>query len=144
MDEISKMVLAAGGMCALATSREDQPWVSLMAYVFEPERKSLLMMTPASSRKTKNLRTNPKVGLLVDTRRDEAAAQEGIMALSADGVAEFLEGEEAGNVRQRILELHPDLSELAEQDLLFIRVTVVSHQLLRGPTQVVSRSRGGG
>jgi nitroimidazol reductase NimA-like FMN-containing flavoprotein (pyridoxamine 5'-phosphate oxidase superfamily) len=134
------MVLAAGGMCALATSWEDQPWVSLMAYVFEPERKSLLLITPASSRKTQNLRVNPKVALLVDTRRDEAAAREGIMALSVDGVAEFLDGEEAEDAKRRILELHPELSEMARQELHSIRVTVASHQLVRGETEIVSRS----
>jgi nitroimidazol reductase NimA-like FMN-containing flavoprotein (pyridoxamine 5'-phosphate oxidase superfamily) len=139
MDERAKMVLASTGMCALATSSNDQPWVSLMAYVFEPEADAVLMITPAGTRKTQHLRDNPQVALLVDTRRDEAAAREGIMALSAEGCAEVLDGEAAEPIRRQVLAKHPQLSGLAAGETSAVRITVGSHQLLTGPTSVVSR-----
>lgn len=64
---------------ALATDAGGRPHLSLVAYALAPGGAALLFATPRGSRKFRNLRANPRVSLLLDTRgerdRDYAAAE---------------------------------------------------------------------
>jgi len=64
---------------ALATAAGGAPYLSLVAFALAPDGSAVLFATPRDSRKYRNLRANPRVSLLLDTRgerdRDYASAE---------------------------------------------------------------------
>jgi nitroimidazol reductase NimA-like FMN-containing flavoprotein (pyridoxamine 5'-phosphate oxidase superfamily) len=64
---------------ALATEADGAPYLSLVAFALAPGGSAVLFATPRGSRKFRNLRANPQVSLLLDTRgerdRDYASAE---------------------------------------------------------------------
>jgi len=64
---------------ALATDAGGEPYLSLVAFALAPDGAAVLFATPRRSRKYRNLRANPRVSLLLDTRgerdRDYGSAE---------------------------------------------------------------------
>jgi nitroimidazol reductase NimA-like FMN-containing flavoprotein (pyridoxamine 5'-phosphate oxidase superfamily) len=64
---------------ALATDAGGAPYLSLVAFSLAPGGAAVLFATPRRSRKFRNLRANPRVSLLLDTRgerdRDYGSAE---------------------------------------------------------------------
>ena len=64
---------------ALATDSHGRPYLSLVAFALAPGGAAVLFATPRGSRKYRNLRLNPQVSLLLDTRgerdRDYGSAE---------------------------------------------------------------------
>jgi nitroimidazol reductase NimA-like FMN-containing flavoprotein (pyridoxamine 5'-phosphate oxidase superfamily) len=64
---------------SLATAADGAPYLSLVAFALAPDAAAVLFATPRGSRKYRNLRANPRVSLLLDTRgerdRDYASAE---------------------------------------------------------------------
>jgi nitroimidazol reductase NimA-like FMN-containing flavoprotein (pyridoxamine 5'-phosphate oxidase superfamily) len=64
---------------ALATDAGGAPYLSLVAFALAPGGAAVLFATPRNSRKFRNLRANPRVSLLLDTRgerdRDYGSAE---------------------------------------------------------------------
>jgi len=64
---------------ALATAADGAPYLSLVAFALAQDGAAVLFATPRDSRKYRNLRANPRVSLLLDTRgerdRDYASAE---------------------------------------------------------------------
>jgi hypothetical protein len=75
---------------ALATDSGGRPYLSLVAFALAPGGAAVLFATPRDSRKYRNLRRNPRVSLLLDTRgerdRDYASAE----AITVSGRARVL------------------------------------------------------
>jgi len=101
---------------ALATAAEGAPYLSLVAFALAPGGSAALFATPRGSRKYRNLRANPRVSLLLDTRgehdRDYASAE----AITVVGKACVLR---AGSAAWREAELalrakHPALASFLE------------------------------
>jgi nitroimidazol reductase NimA-like FMN-containing flavoprotein (pyridoxamine 5'-phosphate oxidase superfamily) len=53
---------------ALATDENGAPYLSLVAFALAQDGAAVLFATPRGSRKFRNLRANPRVSLLLDTR----------------------------------------------------------------------------
>ena len=100
-------------MCVLATSRDDLPHASLMAYATEPDVRYIYMATPANSRKWANLSANPNLALLID-EREEALGEDRTQARALTVGCVSVPVAEATE-RTRILDLlrerHPRLEE---------------------------------
>jgi hypothetical protein len=64
---------------ALATDAAGAPYLSLVAFALAPDGAAVLFAAPRRSRKYRNLRDNPRVSLLLDTRgerdRDYGSAE---------------------------------------------------------------------
>jgi len=97
---------------ALATVDGGRPYLSLVAFALDVDGDGVLFSTPRDSRKYRNLRRQPRVSLLLDTRgerdRDYGAAE----AVTVTGRAEVLR---AGSARrlaaaQALLAKHPALA----------------------------------
>lgn len=129
----------------LATAGPDgAPHTSLMAYLaLETEPDTLYLLTPPS-RKLENMRSNPRVSLLIDTREDAARDEtslpqaQRVQALTVTGEAEVVEnGQEAGLLREALLARHPRLTSLAEAgETLVVRVKALRYQLLSGASRM--------
>ena len=131
----SKTLLKENSMCVLASSFDNKPHCSLMAYVTDEEAYTLFMITLKKSRKYRNLSINPHVSLLVDTRTDAKGDAGGILALTVAGVASVLkDGADKDLVLRRIVQAHPHLQDLAtDPDAEAISIKVESLLLLEGP-----------
>jgi nitroimidazol reductase NimA-like FMN-containing flavoprotein (pyridoxamine 5'-phosphate oxidase superfamily) len=137
MSERMKSLLKENSMCVLATSFENKPHCSLMAYVTdEDDVSTLFMVTLRSSRKFRNLSLNPHVSLLVDTRADSKGGGDNILALTVSGVCSALANRaDKDLILGRIVGAHPHLQDLAyHPDAEVISVRVETLLLLEGAT----------
>ncbi|MBI9076714.1 MAG: pyridoxamine 5'-phosphate oxidase family protein [Desulfatibacillum sp.] len=128
-------ILARENMCVLATEYEGKPHCSLMAYMFDRQGRALVMVTGKKSAKYRNMKANPNVCLMVDTRTSAAQSErEHIQALTVSGVCEPQDPRDLLELKRSFLVTHPRLKELLEQeDTEFFRVHISSIQLLDGP-----------
>lgn len=120
--------------CVLATAGADgTPHTSLMAYMYDPAQRGLVMMSPTDTLKCRNMDANPRVSVLVDTRA--RAAGETVQALTISGIfTGFLDPDEENRVRARFLARHPRLEGLAgHENARFFSVRIQTLQLLNGP-----------
>ena len=136
MIEKMRSLLRENSMCVLATSLDNKPHCSLMAYVTDENALTVYMVTLKKSKKHSNILLNPFVSLLVDTRASGASGAQNVVALTVTGSATPLEHEEERKaIIERILERHPHLNELTcHRDVEVLSVAVESFLLLDGPT----------
>lgn len=133
-------LLKSENMCVLATSGDDAPLCSLMAYVYDFDRNMLVMATKESSHKLANIRRLPKVSLLVDNRReglksgDIGSARSTMWALTVTGTCEIIsEGEEFDALTRRIVEEHAHLAGfVSSPGTALLCVTAETYLLLDG------------
>ena len=137
---IERMIrlLRSKDLCVLATVSESTPHCSLMAYVLDETGRSLYMATRKDTTKFANLRENPRVSLLVDTR-DEPPGDDAdpTRALTVAGRFEpVAPGEEEERARAALLERHPRLSPiLTDPEAVVLRIRIDSFLLLDGPVE---------
>lgn len=142
MSEISRLLarlltlLDSQHFCVLATSAEDRPHCSLMAYALDAETLEIYMVTPKASRKYVNLMANPHVSLLVDNR-GEAQDPASAWALTVYGrVREVREPDTCARLKSKLLALRPELSVLFEMpEAILIAVGMQALLLLDGLTE---------
>jgi len=93
----------------LATHNHGQPYGSLVAFLASDDLVNLVFTTGRGTRKFANLSADPRVALVVDDRRNEAADFYEAAAVTASGRAQVLDGEEAEAMAARFVERHPQL-----------------------------------
>ncbi len=135
MDPRIKEILQTQRLCVLATSWQEEPYCSLMGYLWDQDTGEFYMVTSSESRKFRNLNQNPRVSLLLDTRTTQRPQERAYTrALTVQGKAQLLSdpGLEE-KVLQRMQEVHPQLSNLLEnQRVVVVRVRPISFLLLDG------------
>ncbi len=100
----------------LATSAEDRPYTSLVAFAVFEGVKELVFATPEQTRKYDNLRANPHVAILIDDRAGDPSDIRRAAAVTATGKAREAGGPEK---QQRIAvyeSRHPNLKEFVRMD----------------------------
>jgi len=117
-------------LAVLATQDQGQPYTHLVTVAANPERHLVLFPTLRATRKYTNLRADPRVALLWDTRGDARQGAEE-MALTALGTATEVAGAERGPLLQFYLVRHPHLADfLHRPDRALIQVRVQRYQLV--------------
>jgi nitroimidazol reductase NimA-like FMN-containing flavoprotein (pyridoxamine 5'-phosphate oxidase superfamily) len=137
MLERMKAVVREKDICVLATVSGDKPHCSLMAYAADDDCREIYMVTHRKTNKYKNLKENPAVSLLIDTREELSSSSDfAARALTVSGVFQEIDKEDKReDVRARLLERHPNLVvflDSSDAELLCIRVK--SFLLLDGLT----------
>ncbi len=121
--------------CVLATCEGGLPHTSLMAYVASEDAFNFYFLSRMNTRKVRNLRSNPEVSLLIDTRDEhQADLRHKSMALTVTGTyspprdrAELLE------LKKMFVSRHPPLAEFADYgDTTVLKVKARSFLLLVG------------
>ncbi len=141
IDEM-KRLLRENRLCVLATASEGRPHCSLMAYATDEDCREIYMVTLKETRKYRNLKENPWVSLLVDTRQsDPETMVGGGKALTVAGlVREVEEPEERSRVLSRFIEANPHMEDFVKQlDAEPVVIRVRSFLLLAGPTESYSQ-----
>jgi nitroimidazol reductase NimA-like FMN-containing flavoprotein (pyridoxamine 5'-phosphate oxidase superfamily) len=122
-------------VCVLATVMDNVPHCSFMSYVPDRDCREIYMMTRKGTKKFRNLATNRKVSLLIDTREEDCGADRArIRALTVSGVFKTISDKAKKKlVRQKLLKKHPQLKPFAEDpDTEIFAVKVKTFQLLDG------------
>jgi len=138
MLEEMKRLLRENRLCVLATVSKGRPHCSLMGYATDDDCREIYMVTLKDTRKYRNLKENPWVSLLVDTRLSDEETMAGRgKALTVEGVfREVTEAKERERVLKRFLEANPHMgSFIAHHDAEPIVIRVSSLLLLEGPTE---------
>lgn len=117
--------------CVLATASENKPYCSLMAYTPSKDGTRLFMATHRNTRKFRNMKKNPVVSLLIDSR-DLTEAQ----ALTVEGEFEEIQNEtEKKKILDMLLNDHPQLNDFVDHpDAAFICINASSLVFLNGLT----------
>ncbi len=134
LDKMKELVLA-NNTCVLATTTENKPHCSLMAYVADEGCDEIHMATHHDTRKYRNLRQNPNVSLLIDTRaQNPGEEREDEKALTVAGKFQPIEDEEKRRlVLKKMREVHPHLKDFfQDRGVVFFSVKVESFLLLEG------------
>ena len=123
--------------CVLATVSGATPHCSLMAYVTDDDCREIYMATFKQTTKYANLKENPSVSLLIDTREEHSGSHRGeAKALTVSGVFQRIKAEEKKNLaRAMLLERHPHLKAFFERpDAEIFGIKIESFLLMDGVT----------
>jgi general stress protein 26 len=137
MMETMKEVIRSQDICVLATVSGSKPHCSLMAYIADDECRNIYMITHTHTAKYQNLKANPSVCLLIDTRMSDRGEQrQKAKALTVSGVYnQITDPHKLQAVRSKFLQRHVQLREFASQpDAEVFAVKIQSLQLLIGAT----------
>jgi nitroimidazol reductase NimA-like FMN-containing flavoprotein (pyridoxamine 5'-phosphate oxidase superfamily) len=135
IEKIKNLVLNER-FCVLATSMENHPYCSLMAYASRNDCRRIYMVSQRDSVKYTNLLSNSSVSLLIDTRGGSNESGIKMSALTITGsfneIKDVQELKQAGNL---LIERHPDLNVFLEDASASVfAVDVKSFLLLNGFT----------
>ncbi len=118
-------------ICVLATVSAGRPHCSLMAYVTDEDCREIYMVSLRGTKKFQNLRQNPAVSLLIDTREKDERSR--AKALTVGGRFQQVERERKERVHSRLLKRHPHLRELmGKEEAEIFAVQIETLQLLEG------------
>lgn len=122
----------------LSTMREDGPYMSLVGFVSSDEPGSLFFSTPRATRKYENIRNDPRVALLIDSRTNRAVDFRDSVALTAYGTARELERVERKDVVEAYIKKFPQLEDFVNSPSCgLIKITVSRYSLVRRFQDVV-------
>ncbi|MBM4289941.1 MAG: pyridoxamine 5'-phosphate oxidase family protein [Deltaproteobacteria bacterium] len=108
--EISTL-LDSQHLAVLATHRQGQPHVSLVAFAASADGREIIFATTRSSRKYANLQVDPRAALLVDSRGHQEADFHRGQALSARGPVRELSDPDKASRLNLFLTKHPHLTD---------------------------------
>ncbi len=136
MQNHARELLLSQDSCVLATSGNDVPHASLMAFAVSADGMQLFMATPADTRKYVNILANPRVSLLIDNRSEHPGTiHERALALTLHGTAKIVQNaSDQEQARTRLLQRVPVLEPfLLDPSTRFIRITIDDSHLDQGP-----------
>jgi nitroimidazol reductase NimA-like FMN-containing flavoprotein (pyridoxamine 5'-phosphate oxidase superfamily) len=135
MNEKMKSLIQNSEICVLATMGPQGPHTSLMGYLSSEDSAQIFLVTKADTLKYRNLRSEPRVSILIDDRRAGDAGE--LRALTISGRAEEVrdtrsEAELLARFTNELPHLCPIASDPGSKVL---RVKIEKLQLLEGPTK---------
>jgi heme iron utilization protein len=133
-----RVLLQSQRFAVLATDDHGQPFASLMAFAATEDLRHLVVLTEQTTRKYANLRSNPRVALLIDDRENKGSDTEDSVVVTAIGEAQELDRDAGAPLLDLFLARHPYLAEFANSpSCVIVRVKVSSYQLVSRFQQIV-------
>jgi len=119
-------------LAVLATRGEEYPYGTLVGFAFSDDFGFLYFATSRDTRKFANIRRDPKVSLLIDSRSNSVDDFKDAGALTALGEAQEIRGKERELHAGRYLRRHPHLGDfIGDPNTALVRVTVSRYILVR-------------
>ena len=120
-----KHVLQSQLYGVLATSYDNQPYMSLLAFVASNDIKSIYVATGRSTHKFQNVNKNEKIAFFIDTRENNNFDVRSAYALTVFGKAKAIDKNEIKHIKQLYLSKHPQLdSFIHSQNVEFLRLKI--------------------
>jgi nitroimidazol reductase NimA-like FMN-containing flavoprotein (pyridoxamine 5'-phosphate oxidase superfamily) len=125
-------LIQSNNLCVLATASKGEPHCSLMSYATDNDSHEIYMVTQRETKKYHNLKGNPSVSLLIDTRQTDNKNR--IKALTITGTFQSsIDENKKSIIRAHLLERHPNLKEFVDDPTVeIIVVQVKALKLLDG------------
>jgi heme iron utilization protein len=118
-------------LAVLSTHDTEQPYASLVAFAAGRDLKDLLFATARNTRKYLNMRTTPKVAMLIDSRSNRDSDFLEAVAVTAVGEAEEVADKEKEAWLEIYLTKHGHLEEFVRSPTCaLVRVRVKSYYLV--------------
>lgn len=100
----------------LATSDKGKPYTSLIAFALTPDRHTLIFATPKATRKYANIKSEPAVSILLDTRSQDAEDFHIAQAVTLLGTAKKVRtAAQKAEYRQILVNRQPELAAFIEE-----------------------------
>ena len=135
MIEKMKTLVKEKDVCVMATVSGGNPHCSLMAYVTDDDCSEIYMVTHKHTKKYENLKENPSVSLLIDTREENPGPhRSGAKALTVSGFYQKMNSEKRKErFRTKLLERHPHMRAFINHpDAEVLCIKIDSFLLLEG------------
>ena len=109
--QILSELFTSQNLAVLGTHQEGQPYGSLVAFAATLDLRNLVFATTRATRKFANLRSDPRVSMVLDNRSNRVADFRKAVAATALGRAREVRGKERENLAEMYLAKHPHLKE---------------------------------
>ena len=120
-------LFASQKLAVLSTHHKGQPYASLIAFTSSDDLKELFFATPRATRKYANLKTDPRVALLIDSRSNQDSDIHRAIAVTAVGKAAEVTESEREKVLKLYLSKQPHLEEFVKSpSCALVQVTVAT------------------
>ncbi|MHB1355111.1 MAG: pyridoxamine 5'-phosphate oxidase family protein [Anaerolineae bacterium] len=130
-------LLEAKRYAVLGTQGEQGVMLNLMAFGFSADLRTFTVATDRATAKYANLQRTPRAALLVDNRSNRGSDSGTALALTIEGMAEELMGDELVQNAARLLARHPQMSEFINAPgCAIFRIMVARYELVRGLSDV--------
>jgi nitroimidazol reductase NimA-like FMN-containing flavoprotein (pyridoxamine 5'-phosphate oxidase superfamily) len=124
-------------LASLATSKGEQPYTSLVAFVATDNLRTILFATEKNSTKYSNIVANRKVSMLIDDRTNRVTDFHKGIAVTVIGQAQELKADQYIRYLKRYLNKHPHLEEFVKSpDCSLLRVDVETYRIVTRFQQV--------
>ena len=119
-------------LAVLSTFRDNQPYASLVAFVASDDLRYIYFVTPITTRKYKNLSTNPQVSMLVNSSENQEADFHRAMAVTINGRASDIDSTDRPDLLKQYLVKHPYLEDFAKSPTCaLVAIEVKSYYLVK-------------
>ena len=109
--QILNELFIAQKLAVLGTHQGGQPYGSLVAFAATSDLRNLVFATTRATRKFANLRSDPRVSMVLDNRSNRVADFRKAVAATALGRAREVRGKERENLAEMYLAKHLHLKE---------------------------------
>ncbi len=122
-----KKILRSQLYGVLATSYDNQPYTSLLAFVASHDIKTIYVATGRNTHKFQNVHKNEKVAFFIDTRSNDNFDVGTAYALTVFGRAKATHKNESTQIKKLYLQRHPQLeSFIQSKNVEFLQIKISS------------------
>lgn len=118
-------VLKTQSIAVLGTSKDNEPYSSLVGFVVTEDMRELIFSTMRQRLKYENLVANPRVTFMIDDRNVQNNDFNETTSITIVGSAEDIRGPERESYASLLIDNHPVLSDfVSSPDCAVIRVAI--------------------
>jgi|GEM_PF-414679 len=122
----------------LSTQRSGQPYASLIAFYASDDLKNFYFVTPKTTRKFQNLKTDPRVAILVDSSTNQSTDFHRAIAVTMVGEASEVDVSKHPSLVKKYLEKHPYLEDFVRSPSIgLVKVSARSYFLVQNFQNVI-------
>ena len=119
-------------LAVVATQTGGQPYASLVAFVATDDLRHIFFVTARTTRKFSNLRSNPRVAVLVNSGINQESDFHDAISITVTGSAEEIKDPERQAFLELYLSKHPYLEDFARSpSCAFVRVAARSYYMVQ-------------
>lgn len=138
LKRLLKDLFSSQPLAVLATQSNGQPYGNLVAFVATEDLRSLLFATARGTRKFANIKTDPQVAMVMDSRTNQKVDFQKAVAVTATGVVEEVGDIERDPLLKLYLSKHPHLKKfVTSPTCALLRVEVDTYYVVRRFQKVV-------
>jgi thioredoxin-dependent peroxiredoxin len=122
----------------LATQKDGEPYGNLVAFAATPDFQMILFITSKNTRKFQNIKSNPKIALLIDNRSNQIKDLQNATAITIIGESKEASAKDKSALKKLYLTKHPNLKEfVSAKDTAIVQMIVSKYIIVSGLDNIV-------